>query len=97
MRPIKTTINPQAAEYQSNYAAMRVAVSKLKEELSRSTAGGGEKYVSRHLARGRLLPRERIEMLLDEGSYFLEIAPLAGIRMENEFVGAGAVGGIGLV
>ena len=58
------------------------------ENLALSTRGGGEQYVKRHLARGRLLPRERIEMLLDEGSYFLEIAPLAGIRMENEFVGA---------
>jgi len=97
VRPIKTTINAQAAEYQSNYAAMLSAVAKLKAELARSTSGGGEKYVKRHLARGRLLPRERIETLLDEGSYFLEVAPLAGIGMENEFVGAGVVGGIGLV
>lgn len=76
---------------------MKEAVAKLKAELLRSTKGGGDKYVARHLARGKLLPRERIEMLLDEGSYFLEIAPLAGINAENEFVGAGVVGGIGLV
>ncbi len=97
MRPIKTTVNAQAAEYQSNYAAMQRAVARLSLELSRSTTGGGEKYVQRHLARGKLLPRERVEMLLDEGSYFLEIAPLAGINIENEFIGAGTVGGIGLV
>ena len=97
MRPIKTTVNAQAAEYQSNYAAMQQAVARLGVELSRSTTGGGEKYTQRHLARGKLLPRERVEMLLDEGSYFLEIAPLAGINIENEFVGAGTVGGIGLV
>ncbi|HET9532373.1 MAG TPA: carboxyl transferase domain-containing protein, partial [Blastocatellia bacterium] len=97
MQPIKTTINTEAEEYRSNYSAMQTAVERLKAELSRSTKGGGEKYVKRHLARGRLLPRERIEMLLDEGSYFLEIAPLAGIDMENEFVGAGVIGGIGLV
>ena len=97
VRPIKTTVNAQATEYQSNYAAMHAAVARLTLELSRSTKGGGEKYAQRHLARGKLLPRERMEMLLDEGSYFLEIAPLAGISMENESVGAGGVGGIGLV
>src|SRR5262249_39612710 len=59
--------------------------------------GGGEKYVKRHLERCKLLPRERVEMLLDEGSYFLEIAPLAGIGIANESVGAGLIGGIGLV
>jgi len=97
MQAIKSIINPQDQTYQTNYAANTSAVERLKLELARSTKGGGEQYVKRHLARGRLLPRERIEMLLDEGSYFLEIAPLAGIGMENEFVGAGVVGGVGLV
>ena len=76
---------------------MRSAVDRLQSELVRSTLGGGEKYIQRHLERGKLLPRERVEMLLDEGSYFLEIAPLAGIGMENEMPGAGIIGGIGLV
>ena len=89
MQAIKSVVNPQDETYQTNYAANSSAVEKLKSELARSTKGGGEHYVKRHLARGRLLPRERIEMLLDEGSYFLEIAPLAGIGMENEFVGRG--------
>ena len=97
MRPIRSTVDPQEESYRSNYAANSAAVERLKSELSRSTKGGGEQYVKRHLARGKLLPRERIEMLLDEGSYFLEIAPLAGVGIENEFVGAGVVGGIGLV
>src|SRR5262252_2540184 len=76
---------------------MRSAVERLRSELKKSTLGGGEQYVKRHLARGKLLPRERVEMLLDEGSYFLEIAPLAGHGMENEFPGAGVIGGVGLV
>jgi acetyl-CoA carboxylase carboxyltransferase component len=97
MQPIKSIIDHQAESYQANYAANLSSVERLKVELARSTKGGGEQYVKRHLARGRLLPRERIEMLLDEGSYFLEIAPLAGIGVENEFVGAGVIGGIGLV
>ncbi len=97
MQPIKSHINPQSDTYRANYDANLESIARLKSELARSTGGGGEKYIKRHLARGKLLPRERIEMLLDEGSYFLEIAPLAGIGMENEFVGAGVVGGIGLV
>src|SRR5215831_3726743 len=80
-----------------NYAAMHAAVERLRAELKRSTEGGGEKYVKRHVERGKLLPRDRVEMLLDEGSFFLEIAPLAGHGMENESPGAGVVGGVGLV
>ena len=97
MQPIRSTVDPQTEAYQTNYAANIASVEKLRAELARSTRGGGEHYVQRHLARGKLLPRERIEMLLDEGSFFLELAPLAGIGIENEFVGAGVIGGIGLV
>lgn len=97
MSTIRSTVDRQSGLYQSNYAAMQAAVERLRTELKRSTEGGGEKYVKRHLERGKLLPRDRVEMLLDEGSYFLEIAPLAGIGMENESPGAGAIGGVGLV
>jgi acyl-CoA carboxylase subunit beta len=97
MQPIKSLVDTKSETYYSNYSANLSSVERLREELKRSTLGGGEQYIERHLARGKLLPRERVEMLLDEGSYFLEIAPLAGYGMENEFVGAGVVGGIGLV
>ena len=97
MRQIKTTVSPQSESYKTNYATMSAWLERLKQALAASTAGGGEKYVKRHLSRGRLLPRDRVELLLDEGSYFLEIAPLAGIGIDNEFVGAGVVGGVGLV
>ena len=97
MRAIKSILDNQSESYRTNYAANLSEVERLRSELVRSTQGGGEKYVKRHISRGRLLPRERIEMLLDEGSYFLEVAPLAGIGMNNEFVGAGVVGGVGLV
>jgi acetyl-CoA carboxylase carboxyltransferase component len=76
---------------------MTAEIAKLRAALQRSTEGGGAKYMERHKARGKLLPRERVEALLDEGSYFLEIAPLAGIGMEGEVPGAGSIGGIGLV
>jgi acetyl-CoA carboxylase carboxyltransferase component len=76
---------------------MAEAVERLRAELKRSTLGGGEKYVQRHLERGKLLPRERVELLLDEGSHYLEIAPLAGIGIDDETPGARVIGGIGLV
>ena len=58
--------------------------------------GGGEKYVDRHHERGKLLPRERIELLVDEGSAFLELSPLAGWGSDFA-VGASVVTGIGVV
>ena len=97
MDPIRSTVDTSSSQYQSNFAAMSTALTRLRAELKKSTEGGGPKYVERHIERGKLLPRERIELLLDEGSYFLEIAPLAGIGMPGESAGAGVVGGIGLV
>ena len=76
---------------------MSGAIERLRAELKRSTEGGGAKYNERHKAKGKLLPRERIEALLDEGSYFLEIAPLAGFGMDGQVPGAGSICGIGMV
>lgn len=97
MRPIKSVVDLHSESYHSNFAANQASVERLREELRKSTLGGGEQYNQRHLKRGKLLPRDRLEMLLDEGSYFLEIAPLAGYGMKDEFIGAGVVGGVGLV
>ena len=63
----------------------------------RRRVGGGEKYTSRHKAAGKLLPRERIELLLDRDSYFLELCPLAGKDVPGHTPGAGFIGGIGRV
>src|SRR6187200_1875588 len=80
----------------SNRAAMVAKLTELETEVARAVAGGGEKYVERHHARGRLLPRERIELLVDEGSAFLELSPLAGWGSDFH-VGASLVTGIGVV
>nr|WP_240484431.1 carboxyl transferase domain-containing protein [Pseudarthrobacter sulfonivorans] len=70
----------------------------LKRRLAKAALGGSEKSRQRHIDRGKLLPRERIDRLLDEGSPFLEIAPLAANGMyHNEAPGAGVIAGIGLV
>ena len=68
----------------------------LHAEQAKAVAGGGEKYVARHHKRGKLLARERIELLVDEGSAFLELMPLAGWGSEFA-VGASMVTGIGVV
>src|SRR6478735_6253303 len=68
----------------------------LDAEHAKAIAGGGQKYADRHHARGKLLPRERIELLVDEGSAFLELSPLAGWGSDFS-VGASLVTGIGVV
>src|SRR5262245_9627062 len=90
-------IDPGGAEFRANDAANRAAVEKLRAALVEATVGGGEKYTSRHRAAGKLLPRERVELLLDRDSYFLELCPLAGKDVPGHTAGASVVGGIGLV
>src|SRR5215211_3768693 len=68
----------------------------LEAEHAKAVAGGGPKYVDRHHDRGKLMPRERIELLVDEGSAFLELMPLAGWGSDFA-VGASVVTGIGVV
>ncbi|WP_297006340.1 carboxyl transferase domain-containing protein [uncultured Corynebacterium sp.] len=70
----------------------------MRDRIARARAGGGEKARARHLARGKMLPRDRVDALLDPGSPFLEVAPLAAEEMYGGNVpGAGIVAGIGLV
>jgi acetyl-CoA carboxylase carboxyltransferase component len=76
--------------------AMLEKLADLDAEHAKAVAGGGQKYVDRHHARGKLLPRERIELLIDPGSAFLELSPLAGWGSDFS-VGASLVTGIGVV
>jgi acyl-CoA carboxylase subunit beta len=94
---IATKIDPRNPEYRANHEANTAAVAKLTKTLAEATVGGGEKYTSRHKAAGKLLPRERIELLLDRDSYFLELCPLAGKDVPGHTPGAGLIGGIGRV
>jgi acetyl-CoA carboxylase carboxyltransferase component len=79
-----------------NRAAMLAKLEDLAAEHAVAVAGGGPAYVERHHARGKLLPRERIELLVDPGSAFLELSPLAGWGSDFT-VGASVVTGIGVV
>jgi len=94
---IATRADHRTEEYRANDATNRAAIDKLKAALKDATLGGGEKYTSRHKAAGKLLPRERIELLLDRDSYFLELCPLAGKDVPGHMPGASIVGGIGRV
>jgi acyl-CoA carboxylase subunit beta len=81
---------------QTNREAMLAKIADLDAQHAVAVAGGGEKYVARHHDRGKLLPRERIELLIDPGSAFLELSPLAGWGSDFA-VGASVVTGIGVI
>ena len=81
-----------------NATAQTALVDELRERLAIAARGGSPASRERHLARGKLLPRERVDRLLDEGSPFLEIAPLAATGLyDDASPGAGLIAGIGLV
>jgi acyl-CoA carboxylase subunit beta len=94
---IASRVDPRNPEYRANHEANTAAVAKLTKALADATVGGGEKYTSRHKAAGKLLPRERIELLLDRDAYFLELCALAGKDVPGHTTGAGFIGGIGKV
>ncbi len=94
---LRTKLDLKSAQYGVNRAANLLALEKLEKALSKSREGGGPKYNDRHRAAGKLLPRERIELLLDRDAPFLELCPLAGHDVRDQTTGAGIVGGIGVV
>jgi acetyl-CoA carboxylase carboxyltransferase component len=93
---LESRVDPRSEAYRVNYAAMLEQVRYLGEQLALARAGGGEKYVRRHRERGKLLPRERIELLVDRDSPLLELSPLAALGTEFA-LGAGVVTAIGVV
>ncbi|MDT4925613.1 MAG: acyl-CoA carboxylase subunit beta [Pseudonocardiales bacterium] len=96
MTVLKTAVDPSSAEYATNRAALLEQLAAIDAEQAKAVAGGGEKYVDRHHKRGKLLVRERIELLIDPGSPFLELSPLAAWGSDYT-VGASVVCGIGVV
>jgi acetyl-CoA carboxylase carboxyltransferase component len=97
MHPLRSRVDTLSEAYIENREANLASLEKLQGKLAKARAGGGEKYVARHLARGKLLPRERIERLLDRGSPYLELCPLAGVHIGGTVPGGSAIGGIGWV
>ncbi|WP_395055504.1 carboxyl transferase domain-containing protein [Polaromonas sp.] len=103
MPVLETKLNARSADFQANAAAMRALVDDLKTQVAKAAAGGGEAARAKHVARGKLPPRERVQMLLDPGTPFLELAPLAALAMYPDRDGsdsapcAGVITGIGRV
>ncbi len=95
-RGATTSIDARAADHQANRAAMLERLAEIEAAHRQVGAGGGDRYVERHRQRGRLLVRERIDLLVDDGSPFLELSPLAGWGTDDP-LGGGLVTGIGLV
>jgi 3-methylcrotonyl-CoA carboxylase beta subunit len=81
MSALETQLNARSADFQANAAAMQALVDDLNRSGCKASHGGGEAARARHTARGKLLPRDRVQMLLDPGTPFLEIAPLAAHGM----------------
>ncbi len=96
MTALRTAVDDRSADYLANRAAMEAKLAEIAAEQAKAIAGGGPKYIERHRARGKLLARERIELLLDPGSPFLELSPLAAWGTEFA-VGGSVVTGIGAV
>jgi len=98
MPALSSRLDPRSQEFADNAAYHRGLVAELDRRLARAAGGGGEKARKRHESRGKLLVRDRINALLDAGSPFLEIAPLAAEDMyDNAAPAAGMVCGIGRV
>ena len=98
METLASQLDTSSDQFAANAEAQLSLVHELKKRLAVAALGGPEKSRERHISRGKLLPRERINYLLDEGSPFLEIAPLAANGMYNDdSPGAGVIAGIGLV
>ena len=95
---LESRIDPKSADFRGNAERLQALVVDLKAQLERAAAGGGDKAREKHTARGKLLPRERVRALLDPGSPFLELSPLAAHGMYDDAApAAGLLTGIGRV
>jgi 3-methylcrotonyl-CoA carboxylase beta subunit len=103
MSVLESKLNARSAEFLANATAMRAVVVDLNAQIDKAALGGGDAARAKHLARGKLLPRDRVGMLLDPGTPFLELSPLAALAMYPDRDGsdsapcAGVIAGIGRV
>lgn len=96
-RPLDSRLDVRSEAFRHNHEVMSARLETLYEALEQANRGGGEKYNQRHIEKGKLLPRERIERLLDPDAHFVEIGALAGHGIDGVTPGAGVVGGLGVV
>jgi len=100
---LDTKLNARSADFLANAAAMRGLVNDLNAQIAKASLGGGDAARAKHTGRGKLLPRDRVQMLLDPGTPFLELSPLAALGLYPDRDGsdsapsAGVIAGIGRV
>ena len=100
---LDTKLNARSADFVANASAMRALVQDLNAQIAKAALGGGDAARAKHTGRGKLLPRERVQMLLDPGTPFLELSPLAALGLYPDRDGtdsapsAGLIAGIGRV
>jgi 3-methylcrotonyl-CoA carboxylase beta subunit len=96
--PLHSSIDPSSQDFAQNAEAMRTLVADLREKLSLVAGGGGEVSRNRHTARGKMLARERVDLLVDPGTAFLELSPLAAYGLYGGDVhSASVVTGVGRI
>ena len=95
---LESKINPRDPMFARNRDAMAALVADMRERIATIEQGGGDVSRARHVARGKLLPRERVRLLLDAGSPFLELSPLAALGVyDDEVPAAGIITGVGRI
>ena len=98
MAVLNSEINTESEVFRTNMAAYSKACSELDRHLSWALGGGGLKMIERHHKRGKILVRDRIDLLVDEGTSFLELSPLAALGLyNNELPSAGIVTGVATI
>jgi 3-methylcrotonyl-CoA carboxylase beta subunit len=97
MPVLQSQLNPRSAEFLAHASAMRAVVADLNAQIERVALGGGDAARAKHTARGKLLPRERVAMLLDPGTPFLELCPLAALGLYPDRDGTDSAPGAGLI
>src|ERR1700733_13602695 len=96
--PLQSSTDPASSDFAHNAEAMRVLVAELRDKLAGVAGGGGEASRARHTARGKMLARERVDLLVDPGTAFLELSPLAAYGLYGGDVhSASIVTGVGRV
>jgi 3-methylcrotonyl-CoA carboxylase beta subunit len=97
MKILESKLNPRSDDFKANAAAMQIVVDDLQQRVAKIAEGGGAAACAKHVARGKLLPRERVRMLLDPGTPFLELSQLAAFDMYKDGHGNGAAPSAGII
>jgi 3-methylcrotonyl-CoA carboxylase beta subunit len=96
--PLQSTLDTTSSDFAVNSEAMRALVGELREKLAQVAGGGGKAARARHLSRGKMLARQRVDLLIDPGTAFLELSPLAAHGLYGGDVhSASVVTGVGRI